>query len=129
VAAVVDFNGAVDLESLISERKQVSKGFSDFPRRFGSEREISRGHAVSVRLDVRQARLPPFLLMHGTADQAVPYQQSVNFCAQLKSAGDRCELYTIQDGIHGVIHWEENPAEHAYKAFVVNWLRTTLKFH
>ena len=70
--------------------------------------------------------LPPFLLIHGTEDEAVPYDQSVKFAAQLKAAGVPCDFYTVQDGIHGVINWEKNPDQHAYKAILVDWLRKTL---
>ncbi len=127
VAAVVDFYGAFDLEAMIAAKKQVSKGFSDF---LGvsdlSEESRAIMRDASAATYVRPG-LPPFLLIHGTADEAVPYEQSVNFCAQLKSAGDSCDLYTVPDGIHGVINWEKNEAQHAYKAVVVNWLRSTLK--
>lgn len=126
VAAVVDFYGAFDLEAMIAAKGQVSKGFTDF---LGVS-DLSRKSRVIMReasaaTYVRPA-LPPFLLIHGTADQSVPYEQSVNFCAQLKAAGDRCDLYTVPDGIHGVINWEKNPAQHAYKSVVVTWLRNTL---
>ncbi len=126
VAAVVDFYGAFDLEAMIAAKGQVSKGFSDF---LGvsdlSEKSRAAMRKASAATYVKPG-LPPFLLVHGTADEAVPYEQSVNFCAQLKSAGDRCDLYTVQDGIHGVINWEKKPSQHDYKAFVVNWLRKTL---
>jgi len=51
---------------------------------------------------------------------------SVRFAAQLKAAGVPCDFYTVQDGIHGVINWEKNPDQHAYKAVLVEWLRKTL---
>ena len=70
---------------------------------------------------------PPFLLIHGTKDEAVPYAQSVNFAAQLKAAGVPCELFTVEDGIHGVINWEKHTEQHAYKPVLVQWLRRTLK--
>jgi alpha-L-fucosidase 2 len=127
VAAVVDFYGAFNLEAMIAAKGQVSKGFRDF---LGvsdlSEKSRAAMRQASAATFVKPG-LPPFLLVHGTADQAVPYDQSVNFCAQLKSAGDRCDLYTVQDGIHGVINWEKNPSQHDYKSFVVNWLRETLR--
>jgi acetyl esterase len=126
VAAVVDFYGAFDLEKLIADRKEVSKGFRDF---LGvsdlSDKSRAAMREASAAAYVKPA-LPPFLLIHGTADQAVPYEQSVKFCAQLKAAGDRCELYTVSDGIHGVINWEKNPSQHAYKAVMVDWLGKTL---
>lgn len=126
VAAVADFYGAFDLEAMIASKGEVSKGFSDF---LGVSDLTEKSRAVmrdASAANYVSAGLPPFLLIHGTADQSVPYQQSVDFCAQLKAAGNRCDLYTVPDGIHGVINWEKNPSQHAYKAVLVNWLRQTL---
>ena len=44
---------------------------------------------------------PPTLLLHGTADTDVPYQQSADMAAALKEAGVTHELITIPDGPHG----------------------------
>jgi acetyl esterase/lipase len=47
------------------------------------------------------ADFPPTLLLHGTADTDVPYQQSVDMAAALARAGVAHELVTIPDGGHG----------------------------
>jgi acetyl esterase len=39
---------------------------------------------------------PPFLLMHGSKDEDVPYAQSVEMCDKMKQAGARCDLITIE---------------------------------
>jgi acetyl esterase/lipase len=126
VAAVVPFYGAFDLEGLVVPTGKVSRGYADF---LGitdlSEKSRAVLREASAATYVKPG-LPPFLLIHGTADQAVPYDQSVKFCAQLKTAGVPCDFYTVQDGIHGVINWEKNPDQHAYKAVLVDWLRKTL---
>ncbi len=44
---------------------------------------------------------PPFLLLHGTADDRVPYHQSVDFAARLAADGIEAELMTIDGGGHG----------------------------
>jgi acetyl esterase/lipase len=44
---------------------------------------------------------PPVLLMHGDADDVVPYQQSVAMEAALKAAGVDVKLLTIAGGKHG----------------------------
>lgn len=41
------------------------------------------------------------MLLHGTADTDVPYQQSVDMAAALVRAGVTHELVTIPDGEHG----------------------------
>ena len=44
---------------------------------------------------------PPFLLMHGTADDRVPHSQSEKFLAQLETIGIEAELVLIEGGGHG----------------------------
>ena len=73
------------------------------------------------------AGLPPFLLLHGTADEQVPYQQSPRFCEALKAKGNRCVLYTVQGARHGMGQWEENSDQLEYKEKVVSWLKQTLR--
>ena len=127
VAAVVPFYGAFDLEALLAARGVVSQGYTNF---LGisdlSEKSRAILREASAATYVKPGA-PRFLLIHGTKDEAVPYDQSVRFAAQLKAAGVPCDFYTVQDGIHGVINWEKNPGQHAYKAILVDWLRKTLK--
>ncbi|HET7767301.1 MAG TPA: prolyl oligopeptidase family serine peptidase, partial [Chloroflexota bacterium] len=47
------------------------------------------------------AAYPPTLLLHGTADTDVPYQQSADMAAALQAAGVPHELITIPEGPHG----------------------------
>lgn len=51
--------------------------------------------------------LPPFFIQHGTADDTVPYQQSLNFAAKLAA----------QNGPHSVTHELLLNARHADPAF------------
>ena len=44
---------------------------------------------------------PPFLLMHGTADDRVPHARSVEFQARLAADGIKADLLTIEGGGHG----------------------------
>jgi alpha-L-fucosidase 2 len=126
VAAVIPFYGAFDLEALVTPRGEVSKGF----RQFLSISDLSAKSRAVLReasaASYVKPGLPPFLLIHGTRDEAVPYEQSVKFCDALKAAGDACELYTVEGGIHGVINWEKHPDQHSYKDVLVDWLRKTL---
>ncbi len=127
VAAVVPFYGAFDLEALLAPRKEVSKGMTGF---LGITDMSEKSRAVlreaSAATYVKKG-LPPFLLIHGTKDEAVPYDQSVKFNAQLKAVGVKTEFYTVENGIHGVINWEKVPEQHTYKPVMVKWLRETLK--
>ncbi len=44
---------------------------------------------------------PPFLLIHGTADERVPFAQSEAFEARLQAEGIEADLIAVQDGGHG----------------------------
>jgi acetyl esterase len=71
--------------------------------------------------------LPPFLLMHGSKDEDVPYEQSVEMCDKMKQAGAHCDLITIEGAPHGMDHWEPHPEFLWYKKALVDWLKKTLK--
>jgi acetyl esterase len=72
-----------------------------------------------------RAGLPPFLLLHGTKDAQVPYEQSVKFQARMKALGNTCDFITIPDGAHGMGGWDKLLPD--YKDQLVAWLRKTLK--
>jgi alpha-L-fucosidase 2 len=71
--------------------------------------------------------MPPFLLMHGSKDEDVPYEQSVEMCNKMKKVGAHCDLVTIEGAPHGMDHWEPHPEFLWYKKALVDWLRATLK--
>ena len=70
------------------------------------------------------AELPPFLLIHGTADRSVPYSQSINFQAGLKKLNVPCDLITIKEAPHRITEWN-NSGEDFRPAFA-QWLSKTL---
>jgi acetyl esterase/lipase len=71
--------------------------------------------------------MPPFLLIHGTADPLVPLSQSVAMCERMKAAGASCDLYTVQGAGHAIKRWESSPAlASGYKREVVRWLKEKL---
>jgi acetyl esterase/lipase len=45
---------------------------------------------------------PPILMVHGTADTDVPYQESADMAAELKKHGVPHELVTVEGGGHGL---------------------------
>jgi acetyl esterase/lipase len=68
--------------------------------------------------------LPPYLLVHGTADKSVPYEQSIQWQARLKALGVPCELITVKDGPHVMGRWET--IDPTYKEKTMAWLVKTL---
>jgi len=68
-----------------------------------------------------RAGLPPFLLVHGDADNSVPYVQSPAFQAKLRAHGVRCDLLTLPGAPHRWSEWEKFRPD--YVAEIVAWLR------
>lgn len=73
------------------------------------------------------AGMPPFLLIHGTADMVVPFEQSRAMCGKIESAGGDCELFRVPGAGHGIRLWESSKSISApYKREMVRWLREKL---
>ena len=68
--------------------------------------------------------LPPFLLIHGTADQSVTYSQSVNFQAKLKENKVPCELITVKGAPHKITDWDK--FDPGWEEKMVAWLKQVL---
>jgi alpha-L-fucosidase 2 len=68
--------------------------------------------------------LPPFFLIHGTADKSVPYDQSTAFQEQLRAAGVECELVTIPEAQHAFGTW--TALAPGYPRQMFTWLRAKL---
>lgn len=126
VAAVVSFYGIHDLRARLGDNEKAPASMQAFfgftERNAEAERLLEKASPVTY---VRK-QMPPFLLLHGTADHLVPYQQSVGMCEKMKQAGAACELFTVEGADHGVGSWERNPAFQAYKVKMVEWLHQTL---
>jgi acetyl esterase/lipase len=67
--------------------------------------------------------IPPMLLIHGDADQAVPYEESVAAFKDLQAGGGNVELKTIKGANHnlevGGVHPEETYEVYRY---TVEWM-------
>lgn len=100
-----------------------------------SERRVLGGHAAAefagVRLDTGIDRLlelsprhqlplgAPMLVVHGTADDRVPYDMSVEYCDAARSTGDDVTLATVEDGDHFVVI---DPSHECWNT-VLAWMR------
>jgi acetyl esterase/lipase len=97
VAAIVNFFGISDVAELVSEpnrRSWALEWLAGVPDRLELARRVSP--LTYVRSD-----LPPIITVHGTADNGVPYQQSVRLHQALDKAGVPNQLVTIPNGGHG----------------------------
>jgi alpha-L-fucosidase 2 len=125
VAAVVVFYGRVDM--LADARIRNGRLTGNLAQLFGtpattaSTQDLLR--SASSLYQVRPG-LPPFLLVHGTHDTQVPYQESIKMRDRLEAAGVPCELITIPNGPHGMFSWTKFDPN--YQSKVVAWLQHTL---
>ena len=121
VAAAVPFYAPVDLESDTQRRGGLSLSLRGlFGRSYEVDDQVTQLLRAASPINLVHADLPPFLLIHGTADMSVPYSQSVQFQTKLKAAGVSCDLITIDDGVHGMSRWEAS--DPGYKDRVTSWI-------
>jgi len=127
VAAVVSMYGIHDFISACVEWKPVP---TEILQLFGVSAIDAETAPILIRaspVTYVKRDMPPFLLMHGSKDEDVPHQQSVEMCEKMKAAGAQCELITIEGAPHGMDHWEPNSEFLWYKKALVDWLKKTLK--
>jgi alpha-L-fucosidase 2 len=125
VAAVVPFYGPHDMEYQ-----------SDWKHALPSSLQALYGRPAELNDETRKILLesspstyvrpglPPYLLIHGTADEQVPYDQSVRFREKMLLVGNTCDLLTIPGGRHGMGSWDQAHPE--YKPIMIEWLRHQL---
>ena len=129
VAAVVSFYGPIDLLRFFHFNGPDNHLTPHLKGVFRVEKLDDAGFAV-----IRDAspetflskKTPPFLFIHGTKDEAVPYEQATLSMELFKKHGLSADLITVQDGIHGVINWEKDPKFQGYKTEMIEWLKRTL---
>jgi len=70
----------------------------------GREREASPAHHVAEGL-------PPTLIMHGTADRTVPFENAQRFANLMQQHGNICKLVAYEGQTHGFFNYrpEGNP--------------------
>ncbi len=128
VAGVVCFYGPIDMEiwGKAYEGKSTAGGMKTF---FQVDEYNAAAKAKMREASPRtylNKKTPPFLVIHGTKDEAVSYEQATLHVKLFREHGIPVELITVQDGIHGVINWEKDPRFQAYKQQMIDWLRKTL---
>ncbi len=124
VAAIVPFYAPHDLVTHVKRRHEM-RGLGDL---IGSsemnEANFKKLEAMSPSLFVKPG-LPPFLQIHGDADTTVAHEQSVQFEAKMKAAGNACETITVSGGGHGMGGWSKLNSNYAEQ--MIAWLKKTLK--
>ena len=115
VKAVLALYAPTDLGELASDRNIIPEPFRHV---------LSRLRTLSPIHHVRSG-MPPFLLIHGTADPLVPFEQSRNMCRAIRKAGGKCDLIAVNGGGHGLRLWESAGLT-SYKRLMIDWLQKRL---
>ena len=106
VSAVVDWYGPTDFSAMDRQAGEISRMNHDDP---DSPESRLIGAPVQERLDLveradpaRQATAsaPPFLVMHGTRDGLVPFDQSQHLVSRLRELGVAVEFRPVEDADH-----------------------------
>ena len=112
VAAVLDFYGITDVEDLMNRKPGTSGNFTEAWLGSAIDR-AAIAKRVSPTTYVRKG-LPPIMIIHGTADSVVPFDQATKLKKLLDAAGSANELYAVDGGGHG--GWTTADMEKIYKA-------------
>jgi acetyl esterase/lipase len=123
--ALVVLAGPTDLVADCERRSGVSPALQAlFNHDIQLDDEIRAKLRDASPLTHLTSKLPPTLLIHGNADESVPYSQSEVFQAKLKELGVPCELITIPGGSHRIREWDDIDPE--YEQAMVTWLNEQL---
>lgn len=126
VQAIVGFAPLTDFVQELPKRGNIlgraQQGLLNRPAALTPE-SVGMLAALSPINHVRPG-LPPFLLLHGDADQSVPYEQSQIFHARLRAVDVPCELITLPDGPHRLSEWSKFLPE--FETRLIDWLHATL---
>jgi acetyl esterase len=122
VKAVVALYAPMDLVSLAKTSQMIPPAIRNALNGTPWESLIlTRLSELSPIEHLRQG-MPPFLLVHGTADSLVPYTQSVRMRDRMKALGAQCEIFPVEGAGHGLRWWHST----AYQLRIVEWLKHQL---
>jgi alpha-L-fucosidase 2 len=127
VKAVVALYAPTDLVSLIKTSELIPSSIRDTLQGTPFEGLLLARLAQLSPISKVRPGMPPFLLIHGTADVLVPFEQSRAMCGRMESAGADCEVFPVPGGGHGIRRWEDYPAmADPYKREMIRWLLNQL---
>lgn len=104
VACVVDYFGPTNLETMVDHPSRMDHAAADSPE------ALLLGGAIAEKKEAAKSASPmthvskgdaPFLIVHGTKDDLVPYPQSVEFRRALEEVGVPVQLISMEGAGHG----------------------------
>ncbi len=103
VTCVVDYCGPSDFLRFDADSPQLSKPGQPVYKLFGGplKQKLEMAKQASPASHISQDD-PPFLIVHGTADNTVPFDQGVSFYDKQRKAGMNAILIKIEGGSHSI---------------------------
>ncbi|MDD3242581.1 MAG: alpha/beta hydrolase [Eubacteriales bacterium] len=106
VCCVVDMYGPTRIDRMNDVPSTQNHNNDDSPESdligapVGEHPELAARTSPMTYLTAERA-LPPILMLHGTRDRLVPFQQSVLLYEALRALGKQVEFYCLEDADHG----------------------------
>lgn len=123
VKAVVAIYTPTDLVSLLKTSELIPAQLRNSLRGTPLEGMLIARLAQLSPIEKVRKDMPPFLMIHGTADPLVPFAQSKAMCSKMQDAGAVCDLFRVPGEGHGLRRWDQSPA---YKKEMIRWLNQQL---
>ena len=116
VAAIVDFFGITDIADLLDgpNKKPFPESWPYTVQWLGNQPNRAELAKAASPLTYVKSGMPPTIMIHGDADNLVPYEHSIKLRDALQQAGVPNELITIPKGGHGI--WSPDEWQRAFAA-------------
>jgi acetyl esterase len=121
IQGVVAFYAPTDLASLAKTSSLIPDNIRDAVQGTVFDDVLMAGLKEFSPINHVSASAPPFLLIHGSDDNIVPFAQSERFRDKLIAAGVACQLYREEGAGHGIGTWKPD-----YQGPMLRWLKQTL---
>jgi acetyl esterase/lipase len=125
VQAVVDLFGPSDFISWYSDGSHRGLGPTT-ESIFGSDDIYDPIYTDASPVTHISSDDPPFLILHGNADETVPLSQSQEFYTKLLAAGVDAQLVVVKGGNHGLMEEAEVPSRDAIIQLIVDFFTEKL---
>lgn len=108
VRCVVDWFGPTDISEMSYYPSGMDHHSADSPEGFLiGQKDVLENPELAQKTNLMnylsaEKPIPPFLIMHGSCDNVVPFNQSVLFYEKLKSLGKEVTFYKLLGSGHGV---------------------------
>lgn len=125
VKAVIDMYGPVSFKEMIENPGEIDRGRVLTPtRKFLGEGGYNDPETLrrSNPMNYISEETPPFLLLHGTSDEQIPYSQSVMFYEALQEKQVPADLYLLD----GVYHARSEFWQDEVKEIILDFLKKYL---